>query len=157
MYIYQLEINIVKKYPFNIFNYCNIYMSLEEAKQVAKNYLKLISKHNKIKNKDINEFCITQIDLEYSNNFSLKNKTKEKSVIFLIITPCGSIYVRLVFSIFLILPLIKVGVTLENSHINSSFCFKLSSNCISCLIIFITDTILSWMIFLPKKIPSISE
>ena len=77
MYVYQLELNIVKKYPFNIFNYCNIYMSLEEAKKDAKNYLKLISKHNKIKNKDINEFCITQIDLEYSNNFSLKNKTKE--------------------------------------------------------------------------------
>lgn len=77
MYVYQLELNIVKKYPFNIFNYCNIYMSLEEAKKDAKNYLKLISKHNKIKNKDINEFCITQIDLEYSNNFSLTNKTKE--------------------------------------------------------------------------------
>ena len=77
MYVYQLELNIVKKYPFNIFNYCNIYMSLEEAKKDVKNYLKLISKHNKIKNKDINEFCITQIDLEYSNNFSLTNKTKE--------------------------------------------------------------------------------
>ena len=77
MYVYQLELNIVKKYPFNIFNYCNIYMNLKEAKKDAKNYLKLISKHNKIKNKDINEFCITRIDLKYWNNFSLKNKTKE--------------------------------------------------------------------------------
>ena len=46
-------------------------------------------------------------------------------------------YVRLVFSNFLILPLIKVGVTLENSHINSILCFRHSSNCNSCLIIFI--------------------
>ena len=49
----------------------------------------------------------------------------------------SSIYLRLVFSIFLILPLIKVGVTLENSHINLSLCFKLSSNCSSFLLIFI--------------------
>ena len=70
---------------------------------------------------------------------------------FFTITLCGSIYERLVFASFLMLPLIKVGVTLENSHINSSLCFKLSSNCISCLIIFITDTILSWMIFFVKK------
>ena len=73
---------------------------------------------------------------------------KTNNVIFFTITLCGSIYERLVFSIFLILPFIKVGLTLENSHINSSVCFKLYSNCISCLIIFITDTILSWMIFL---------
>ena len=32
---------------------------------------------------------------------------------FLTITLCGSIYERLVFSIFLILPFIKVGFTLE--------------------------------------------
>ena len=68
---------------------------------------------------------------------------------FLIITLCGSIYVRLVFSYFLILPLIKVGVTLENSHINSSLCFRLSSNCSSCLIIFIyLHHPFVWMIFI---------
>ena len=52
-------------------------------------------------------------------------------------TLCGSIYVRLVFSSFLMLPLIKVGVTLENSHINSSLCFRHSSNSNYWLIIFI--------------------
>ena len=69
---------------------------------------------------------------------------KTKKVIFLIITLCGSIYVRLVLSNFLILPLIKVGVTFENSHINSSLCFRHSSNYSSCLIIFISSTILSF-------------
>ena len=53
-------------------------------------------------------------------------------------------YVRLVFSNFLMLPFIKVGVTLENSHINSSLCFRHSSNCNSCLIIFNFYTILSF-------------
>ena len=70
-------------------------------------------------------------------------------VIFLIITLCGSIYVRLVFSSFLMLPLIKVGVTLENSHINSIRCFRHSSNCNSCLIIFIyLHHPFDWMIFI---------
>ena len=63
------------------------------------------------------------------------------------------LYVRLVFSNFLILPFTKVGVTLENSHINSSRCFRHSSNSNSCLIIFTSNTILSfWMaIFAIKK------
>ncbi len=61
---------------------------------------------------------------------------------------------------FLMLLLIKVEVTLENSHINSNRCFRPSSNCISCLITFISYTILSllgWkpfvfrMIFLNNK------
>ena len=39
---------------------------------------------------------------------------KTKKAIFLIITLCGSIYVGLVISNFLMLPFIKVGVTLEN-------------------------------------------
>ena len=56
---------------------------------------------------------------------------------FLIITLCGSIYVRLILFNFLILPLVKVEVNLENSHINSIRCFRHSSNYNSCLIIFI--------------------
>ena len=47
--------------------------------------------------------------------------------------------------------IVKVGVTFENSHINSNLCFRLSSNCNSSLIIFITNTILSWMTFLQQK------
>ena len=71
---------------------------------------------------------------------------------FLIITLCGSIYVRLVLSNFLMLPLIKIGVTFENSHINSSLCFRHSSNSSSCLIIFTLNTILSfWMTILQQK------
>nr|DAW10486.1 MAG TPA: hypothetical protein [Caudoviricetes sp.] len=47
------------------------------------------------------------------------------------------------------LPLIKVGVTLENSHINSNRCFRHYSNSSFCLIIFTSDTILSfWMAIL---------
>ena len=58
-------------------------------------------------------------------------------------------YEILVFSIFLMLPLINVGVTFENSHINSSLYFKLSSNCNSCLIIFIfSHHPFAWMILI---------
>nr|DAT05045.1 MAG TPA: hypothetical protein [Caudoviricetes sp.] len=66
----------------------------------------------------------------------------------------------MVLSIFLILPLIKVGVTLENSHINSSLFFKLSSNCNSSLTICISITILSfwdWMTFFAIKKSTISD
>ena len=66
---------------------------------------------------------------------------------FLIITLCGSIYVRFVFSSFLILPFIKVGVTLANSHINSSLCFRHSWNCNSCLILFFGNKKINQILF----------
>ena len=90
---------------------------------------------------EFSEWTKEKADLRY--NGQLPELLKTKKVIFLIITLCGSIYVRLVLSNFIILPFTTIGVTLENSHINSSRCFRHSSNSSSCLIIFIFSTILS--------------
>ena len=50
-----------------------------------------------------------------------------RKVLSLIIILLGSTYVKLVLSILLILPFIKVGDVLENSHISSNFLFNDSS------------------------------
>ena len=62
-------------------------------------------------------------------------------------------FINLRFILFYrILPEVSTRLIIERLHINSSLCFKLFSNCISCLIIFITATILSFrMIFSQTK------